>query len=188
MPDKNMNFIQAEIEGVYLIETKVRGDDRGEFFRTFDEQLFSEIGFRKKFVQHNHSINFHKGTWRGLHYQLPPMTETKLIQCVKGVVFDVVLDLRKGSKTFLQWKGFELSEKNNMQILIPDGCAHGFVTVEDNSVLVYHHTQCYDKKSEAGIRFDDPRLKLKLPMEITKHSERDLSYPFLTNEFKGIEL
>ncbi|CAN5401737.1 dTDP-4-dehydrorhamnose 3,5-epimerase [soil metagenome] len=183
-----MNFIQAEIRGVYLIEPDVVRDERGEFFRTYDEKLFFDMGLKKKFVQHNHSINIKKGTWRGFHFQLPPFTETKLIQCVCGKVYDVVLDLRKGSGTFLQWKGFELSAVNKMQVIIPNGCAHGFLTMEDNSALAYHHTQFYQKETEAGIRFDDPMIKLILPAEMNKISVRDQSYNFLKQDFKGIEL
>ncbi|MBK5284696.1 MAG: dTDP-4-dehydrorhamnose 3,5-epimerase [Bacteroidia bacterium] len=182
-----MNFTRIEIEGVYLVEPNVIVDKRGEFFRTFDEELFSGTGLKKNFVQFNHSVNFLKGTWRGFHYQLPPKTETKLIQCVNGKILDIVLDLRKNSKTFLQWRGFELSAKNKIQVLIPDGCAHGFITLEDNSELIYHHTQFYDAKSESGIRYDDARLNLILPIQITLISDRDKSYPFLTDDFKGIE-
>ncbi|MEO8087105.1 MAG: dTDP-4-dehydrorhamnose 3,5-epimerase [Bacteroidota bacterium] len=183
-----MNFIRTEIEGVYLIEPNVLHDDRGEFFRTYDEKLFFDMGFKKKFVQHNHSNNFRKGTWRGFHYQLPPYAETKLIQCVSGKVYDVVLDIRKGSGTFLQWRGFELSALNKLQVIIPEGCAHGFLTMEDDAVLVYHHTQFYNKEAEAGIRFDDPMIKFKMAAEMNKISIRDQSYTFLQPDFKGIDL
>src|SRR5690349_9684875 len=99
-----MKFNQTGIEGAWIIEPEVFGDDRGSFFRTFDEKLFAEVGLKKKFVQHNHSINHRKGTWRGFHFQRSPAVETKLVRCVAGRIFDIVLDLRKGSKTFLQWK------------------------------------------------------------------------------------
>ena len=183
-----MKFIQTGIEGAYIVEPEVISDDRGAFFRTFDEKLFAGAGLNRKFVQHNHSINYKKGTWRGFHYQLPPAAETKLVRCVQGSIFDLVLDLRKGSKTFLQWKGFELSRQNKKQLLIPEGCAHGFITLEDLSELTYHHTAYYDVRAEAGIRHDDPRIKLKLPLEIENISDRDRSFAFLRNEFNGLEL
>jgi dTDP-4-dehydrorhamnose 3,5-epimerase len=183
-----MKFIQTGIEGAWIIEPEIIGDDRGSFFRTFDENLFQKTGLKKKFVQHNHSINKKKGTWRGFHYQLPPAAETKLVRCVLGRIFDIVLDLRKGSKTFLQWKGFQLSHENKNQLLIPEGCAHGFVTLEDQSELTYHHTTYYNPRVEAGIRHDDPRIMLKLPVAIENISERDLSFSFLNDEFQGIEL
>jgi dTDP-4-dehydrorhamnose 3,5-epimerase len=183
-----MKFIQTGIEGAYLIEPEIARDDRGAFFRTFDENQFADVGVKKKFVQHNHSINFKKGTWRGFHFQLPPAAETKLVRCVHGKIFDIVLDLRKGSQTFLQWKGFELSRENKMQLLIPEGCAHGFITLEDQSELTYHHTAFYDPHAEAGIRNDDPRIMLKLPVAIENISERDRSFAFLGDEFKGLEL
>src|SRR5215203_1949960 len=128
-----MKFIQTGIHGAWLIEPEVIGDDRGAFFRTFDEKLFAKAGVTEKFVQHNHSINYKKGTWRGFHFQIPPAAEKKLVRCVRGGIFDIVLDLRKGSETFLQWKGFELSAANKKQLLIPEGCAHGFISLEDQS-------------------------------------------------------
>jgi dTDP-4-dehydrorhamnose 3,5-epimerase len=183
-----MKFIQTGIEGAYLVEPVVIADDRGEFFRTFDEKLFAVTGLMKKFVQHNHSINYKKGTWRGFHYQLPPTAETKLVRCVRGRIFDIVLDLRRGSGTFMHWKGFELSAENKNQLLIPEGCAHGFITLEDQSELTYHHTMFYTPGSEGGIRHDDPRIKLKLPAAIENISERDQSFHFITDDFKGIAL
>lgn len=183
-----MKFIQTGIGGAWLIEPEVTGDDRGAFFRTFDEKLFAEAGMNKKFVQHNHSINYKKSTWRGFHYQLPPAAEFKLVRCVRGRIFDIVLDLRSGSETFLQWKGFDLSRENKKQLLIPEGCAHGFVTLEDQSELTYHHTMSYQPQSEAGIRHDDPRIRLKLPVPIETISDRDKSFGFLAADFNGIEL
>jgi len=183
-----MKFIQTGIEGAWIIEPELIGDDRGAFFRTFDENLFTTAGLKKKFVQHNHSINYKKGTWRGFHFQRPPASESKLIRCVHGRIFDIVLDIRRGSKTFLQWKGFELSGENKNQFLIPEGCAHGFITLEDQSELTYHHTAFYDPGTEAGIRHDEPLIRLKLPATIENISERDRSFAFLGNEFNGLEL
>ena len=173
---------------MYIVEPVIHQDDRGEFFRTFDEELFAKAGFKGKFVQHNQSRNFTKGTWRGFHYQIPPSHEIKLIRCIRGKIFDVVLDIRKGSHTFLQWKGFELSDRNTLGLMVPAGCAHGFITLEDNCELIYHHTQFYNPEAEAGIRYNDPVLQLKLPVEVIKISKRDQEFPLLTAEFKGIEL
>ena len=183
-----MKFTETELKGVYKIEPVVLSDERGEFFRTYDDKLFSGKGFPGKFVQHNHSISFHKGTWRGMHYQNPPMTETKLIRCVSGSVLDYILDLRTGSQTFLKWTSIEISAANNLQLLIPDGCAHGFYSLEDRSALLYYHSQYYDAAAEAGIRYDDPRIGLKLPAAIERISKRDLSFPFLPDDFKGLQL
>jgi dTDP-4-dehydrorhamnose 3,5-epimerase len=183
-----MKIIKAEINGVYIVEPAVHQDGRGEFFRTFDVKLFAAAGIEGSFVQHNQSKNFTSGTWRGLHYQLPPSHEVKLIRCIRGKIFDVVLDLRKGSETFLQWRGFDLSEKNMRGLIIPAGCAHGFITLEDNAELIYHHTQFYNPEAEAGIRFNDPAIQLKLPVDVIKISPRDEEFPLLTAGFKGIEI
>ena len=183
-----MKLIQTGIAGAWVVVPEVIGDGRGAFFRTFDENIFKEAGLNKKFVQHNYSVNYKKGTWRGFHYQKPPGAESKLVRCVRGRIFDIVLDLRKGSETFLQWKGYELSGENKNQLLIPEGCAHGFITLEDQSELMYHHTAFYNPAAEAGIRHDDPRITLKLPAVIEIISDRDQGFQFLSDDFKGIEI
>ena len=140
----------------------------------------------KEFVQVNVSINHKKGTFRGLHYQLPPFAETKLIRCNKGKVFDVIVDIRKGSETFLQWFGIELSESNMKMLYIPEGFAHGFLTQTDDAQMTYQHTAFYKPGYEAGLRYDDPALGISLPEKPTVISEKDLLQPFINQSFKGI--
>lgn len=140
------------------------------------------------FVQINHSFNAKKGTFRGMHFQNQPNAEGKLIRCISGGVVDFVVDLRKGSVTFLRWIKVELNSKNRQMIFIPKGCAHGFQTLEDDTELVYHHTVSYRKESDSGVRFDDPLINIKLPLEISMISEKDKSHVLLDVNFKGIEL
>ncbi len=183
-----MEFIASDIEGVYVIRLKKLEDERGLFVRTFCKQDFKQIGFNKEFVQFNHSFNKYKGTIRGMHFQKTPYSETKLIRCIQGAVYDVAVDLRRGSHTFLQHFAIELSAENMVSILIPEGFAHGFQTLENNSALMYHHTQYYKPDAEAGVRFDDPAFNIhwKIPAEMV--SEKDKSYRLIDNSFKGIEL
>ena len=183
-----MRFIETEIEGLFLIKPEVLEDNRGQFFRVYDKKDFAAIELKREFVQWNHSINSNKGTWRGLHFQFPPFTETKLIRCIRGKIYDVILDIRRNSKTFLKWKSYELSAANKEMIVVPDGCAHGFQTLEDNSEILYHHTAFYEPSAESGIRFDDSVINLTTPLPVSVISERDQTYKFLTDDFKGIEL
>lgn len=148
----------------------------GVFARTFCKEQFLKIDFDKEFVQFNHSFNKFKGTVRGMHFQNAPFAETKLIRCVKGSVYDVVVDLRKDSPTFLKTFEVELSDVNMLGILIPEGFAHGFQALEDNTSLIYHHTNYYTPNSEGGLRYDDPKLNLKWPLPPLNISSKDLSY------------
>ncbi len=183
-----MDFIKTPFAGLFLIQAKPIKDDRGLFGRTFCKKEFAEINFTKDFVQFNHSLTLKKGTVRGLHFQLPPYSETKLIRCVQGKIYDTAVDLRKNSPTFLQHFDTELSAESMMSILIPEGFAHGYQTLEDNSAFIYHHTQFYTPGSESGIRYDDPLLKIKWPLPIVNVSEKDKSQNLLETNFKGIEL
>ena len=183
-----MTFSETAIHGCYVIGCNPLEDERGIFFRSFDKKEFQNIGFTMDFVQHNVSINAKKGTVRGMHFQQPPHAESKLVQCIAGSIFDVVVDLRKGSPTFLKWIAVELSASQYNQVLIPDGCAHGFQTLEDHSVVVYHHTNYYTKESERGMRHNDPLLKIAFPLPVSVISERDKSHPFLDSQFKGLDL
>lgn len=182
-----MNFEELKIKGAYKITPKLIKDNRGSFFRSYCQNEFSEIT-DKQFVQMNQSINYSKGTLRGLHYQIPPYSEEKFIRCIKGEIFDVIVDLRKDSKTFLQWQGINLSEINKELIFIPQGIAHGFITLSDNTHVLYQHTAFYSPNFERGIRYDDDRLKIEWPVDIQCISEKDLKHPSLTKEFKGLVL
>ena len=183
-----MEFIETPLEGLFLIRHKIFEDDRGLFARTFCKDEFSKIGFDKEFLQFNHSFNINRGTLRGMHFQAPPFSETKLIRCVQGKVYDVAVDLRRNSPTFLQHYGIELSSENLYSILIPEGFAHGFQTVEDNSALIYHHTQKYTPLADAGIRYNDKKLGINWPLMAINVSEKDKTYPLINNQFNGLEL
>ena len=183
-----MIFSKTAIHGCFVIGCEPLKDERGMFFRSFDKKEFGRYGLTGDFVHHNVSINSKKGTVRGMHYQRPPHAESKLIHCIAGSVYDVVVDLRKNSPTFLEWIHVELSAYNHNLVWIPEGCAHGFQTLEDHSVLLYYHTAYYSKESEGGIRPDDPRLTIHFPLPISLISERDLNHPLLDATFKGIEV
>ncbi|MBS1738527.1 MAG: dTDP-4-dehydrorhamnose 3,5-epimerase [Bacteroidetes bacterium] len=181
-----MIFNSTFLEGLYTIELSPIMDERGWFSRTYCKKEFENIGFREEWVQFNHSYTKQCGTFRGMHYQMPPHSEAKLIRCISGAVYDVAIDIRKGSPTFLQWFGTNLSAENKKMILIPKGFAHGFQALANDSELLYHHTDFYTPSSEGAIRYDDPMVNIKWPLEIRNVSEKDSNHPYLTNDFKGI--
>jgi dTDP-4-dehydrorhamnose 3,5-epimerase len=181
-----MKFAPTHLKGVYTIDVQPVSDSRGWFARTFCKEEFAEIGHTKEWVQLNHSFTNKKGTIRGMHYQLPPHSEIKLVRCIAGAVLDIVIDLRKDSETFLKWTSAELSSANMKMIYIPQGFAHGFQTLSDNCELIYHHSAFYTPQAEGGIRYDDPLINIKWPLALTDISERDLSHSFLNEKFKGI--
>jgi dTDP-4-dehydrorhamnose 3,5-epimerase len=183
-----VKFTETILKGSFTIELVPFFDERGGFVRTFCKREFSEINHTKEFVQLNQSYNTKKGTLRGLHYQVPPFSEMKLIRCVKGAVWDVIVDIRHNSPTFLKHYGVELSEQNRKMIYVPEGFAHGFQTLEDNSELVYHHTEYYAPNSEAGLNYLDPILKIEWPLPVSVISEKDKNNKFIDNTFKGIQL
>jgi dTDP-4-dehydrorhamnose 3,5-epimerase len=183
-----LEFIATNIKGLYLVQLAKIEDERGTFARTYCKKEFAKIGFDKEFVQFNHSFNKAKGTIRGMHFQWAPYTETKLIRCIQGSVYDVVVDIRKDSPTYLQYVGEVLSAENMLGILIPDGLAHGFQTLEDNTALIYHHTAYYTPGADAGIRFDDPALKIGWKLPPVNVSAKDKSYPLIDSDFKGINI
>jgi dTDP-4-dehydrorhamnose 3,5-epimerase len=183
-----MEFIKTDIKGLYIIRLKKLEDERGLFARTYCKKEFKQIGFDKEFVQFNHSFNKQKGTIRGMHFQNAPYAEKKLIRCVQGAVNDVAIDLRKESSTFLQYFEIELTAQNMLSILIPEGFAHGFQTLEDNSALIYHHTQYYTPEADAGFRFDDPALNITWKLPAVVVSEKDKSYKLIDNNFKGLNI
>jgi dTDP-4-dehydrorhamnose 3,5-epimerase len=181
-----MNFVETKLPGSFTIELEPFADDRGWFARYFCKREFELIGHTKEWVQMNHSFTAKKGTLRGMHFQLPPFSEIKLVYCVSGCVFDVIIDLRKNSNTFLQWYGTELSAGNRRMIYIPEGFAHGFQCLTDNCSLLYHHTEFYHPNVEGGLKYDDPAINIQWPMDVTCISERDKSHAFLYKNFKGI--
>ncbi|MHA1284394.1 MAG: dTDP-4-dehydrorhamnose 3,5-epimerase [Promethearchaeota archaeon] len=183
-----MKFIKTELEGLYIVELEGFKDHRGSFYRLYCENEFKIINHQKKIVQINHSSTKVKGTVRGMHFQYPPKSEIKIIKCLSGRVFDVAVDLRKNSPTFLKWFGIILTPANNKMIYIPEGFAHGFQTLEDDTELLYLHTEFYDPSFEGGVRFDDPKLDIKWPLKPINISERDKNFKLIDNNFKGLEI
>ena len=181
-----MIFTETSLKGSYVIDLVPFTDERGWFARTYCSNEFAAIGHDKEWVQLNHSFTIQQGTIRGMHYQLAPLTEIKLVRCIAGAVYDVIIDLRKGSSTFLKWIGVELSAQNKKMIYIPAGFAHGFQALTPDCELIYHHSQFYMPGVEGGIRFNDPIVNISWPLAATNISERDNTHPYLDTNFKGI--
>lgn len=181
-----MIFSPTPLEGSYIVEPEPLNDERGWFVRYFCKHEFSKIGHAKEWVQMNHSFNEHAGTLRGMHYQKVPYKEIKLVRCIAGAVFDVIVDLRKGSSTFLRCFGIELSSGNKKMLYIPEGFAHGFQTLREDTELLYHHSAYYTPGSEAGIKYNDNRIKIEWPLPVNRISDRDKNYPDIDQNFKGI--
>lgn len=175
-----MNVIKTAIPDVLIFEPKVFGDERGFFFESFNLQQFEAVvGYPVNFVQDNHSKSS-KGVLRGLHYQVPPHAQGKLVRCVVGEVFDVAVDIRKESPTFGQWVGVHLSAENKRQLWIPEGFAHGFVTLSDTAEFLYKTTNYYAPESEGVIRWDDPLVAVEWPIERgVSLSAKDSAAPLL---------
>lgn len=182
-----MKFAETPLKGAYIIETEPFKDSRGLFARTYCKNEFQQIGHHKEFVQFNHSMTVQKGTIRGMHYQVPPSAEIKLIRCVRGCVFDVIIDIRENSPSFLSYVSVELSEDNMKIIYVPEGFAHGFQTLENNTQLIYHHTQFYTPENERGIRYNDPAIHINWPLDAVNITEKDQNYSLIDNHFKGIK-
>lgn len=181
-----MIFSPAPLAGSYLVDLTPFTDQRGWFARFYCKEEFAQIGHDKEWLQLNHSFTTHQGTIRGMHFQVHPYREIKLVRCIAGAVYDVIVDLRQGSPTFLQWFGVELSAANKKMIYIPEGFAHGFQALTDNCELIYHHSALYTPGAEAGIRHNDPMLHIQWPQPVTVLSDRDAGYPLLDENFKGI--
>lgn len=151
------------MSSVSLIETKRFVDARGWFSEVYNERTMSSLGVDEQFVQDNHSLSIAAGTLRGLHFQTPPYAQAKLVRCTRGAVFDVAVDIRRGSPTFGRWIGYELSAENGFQLYIPAGYAHGFITLEPMTEVVYKVSAVYDPKSDKGIRWNDPNIAIDWP-------------------------
>ncbi|OLS34041.1 dTDP-4-dehydrorhamnose 3,5-epimerase [Bacillus sp. MRMR6] len=162
-----MNIIETSLPGVKIIEPKVYGDYRGWFMETYSHALFQEAGLEISFVQDNQSFSIAKGTIRGMHYQLKPKAQTKLVRCTNGAIFDVAVDIRKGSPSYGKWVGIELSAKNKRQLLIPKGFAHGFMTLTDNVDVQYKADEFYSPECDCGILWNDPQIRIVWPNNIT---------------------
>jgi dTDP-4-dehydrorhamnose 3,5-epimerase len=178
-----MNVIDTDIPDVKIFEPKVFGDERGFFFESFNQKIFEDaIGRKIEFIQDNHSKSA-KGVLRGLHYQLPPMAQGKLVRVVQGEVFDVAVDIRKSSPTFGKWVGINLSAENKRQMWIPEGFAHGFLTLSDTAEFLYKATNYYSPISEGSIIWNDPTLNIRWPHTDVRVSTKDQTAKnFLTSD------
>ncbi|MDT0359125.1 dTDP-4-dehydrorhamnose 3,5-epimerase family protein [Herbaspirillum huttiense F1] len=184
----NLQITPTGIAGAAVVSSVRRGDARGSFARWFCDEELAPVLQGSRIVQVNNSFTAEPGSVRGMHFQHAPHAEKKLIRCLAGRVFDVVLDLRKGSPTFLQWRGVELAAGDDRALLVPEGCAHGFQVLEAGSSLLYLHTAPYVPHAEGGVRHDDPRVAIAWPLPPQNLSPRDLQHPPLAPDFDGIPL
>jgi dTDP-4-dehydrorhamnose 3,5-epimerase len=183
-----MRIIPTTIRGLNVAETTVRPDDRGSFVRLFCQDELSTLLESRQVLQINHSCTASVGAIRGLHFQYPPHAEMKFVRCLKGRVWDIAVDIREDSPTFLQWHAEELSQTSERMMIIPEGFAHGFQVLEPDSELLYLHTAFYTPSAEAGLRFDDPRLAIRWPLPVSDVSARDSSHAYLTATWSGVAL
>lgn len=182
-----MIFNKTTLHGAYTIELEQRGDDRGFFARMFCEREFAKHGLETRFVQVNNSLSTKAGVLRGMHYQLPPFAEVKVVRCVRGSLWDFIVDLRPDSPTFKSWFGAELSAENRTMMYVPHGFGHGFVTLTDDTETVYLVSAIYDRDQERGVRYDDPAIGIQLPIQLTEISPKDAAWPDLDAEFHGLD-
>jgi len=185
---QSFDFITTPIKGLYRIDRKPITDSRGFLSRLFCSEEFKAIGLKQPIEQINHTLTIEKGSVRGMHFQYPPHMETKIISCIQGKVFDVAVDIRKDSPTFLHWYAEILSEKNQKSLYLPEGFAHGFQALTDNCQLIYLHSNSYVPDAEGGINARDPRLSIHWPHPITEMSLKDQNHPMLGDSFEGLHI
>ena len=181
-----MIFNPIKLGGAYTIDVEPFEDNRGFFSRIFCEREFGEHNLVQHFVQANHSGTLGKGVIRGLHFQHAPFSEVKLVKCVQGAIFDVIVDVRAGSPTFLQWFGAELSAVNKRMMYVPAGFAHGFQSLSDYSEITYMVSDFYNKESESGIRYDDASVDIAWPLPVSLVSDKDRVIKLVDNNFRGV--
>jgi len=181
-----MKIIDTKINDLYIFHPEPIKDNRGFFSEVFTQRELDSIGHTKPILQVNHTRNVDSGTLRGMHFQHPPEAEVKIIKCIKGAIFDVAVDIRKDSPTLLQWHGEILSEENMTMLYIPEGFAHGFQTLEPNTEVIYFTTNYYSPEHIGGIRYNDSKLGIKWPVEITELSERDKTNSLIDDDFMGV--
>jgi len=174
-----MIFTETKLKGAFIIEPEKIEDERGFFARAWDKKIFEEKGINSNFVQANISFNKKKGTLRGMHYQAEPYEEAKLVRCIRGRVYEVMIDLRKNSETFMEWMGVELGAENYKMLYVPEGFALGFQTLEDDTELFYQMSQFYMPEYSRGVLWNDEAFKIAWPLEPTVISKRDLSHKHL---------
>jgi|SaaInlStandDraft_6_1057023.scaffolds.fasta_scaffold175386_1 dTDP-4-dehydrorhamnose 3,5-epimerase len=186
---KSFNYLSTALAGLYLIEHNEISDNRGFFERVFCAEEFKEINKSSQpVVQINHTLTKKKGTIRGMHFQYSPHAETKIVTCIQGEIFDVAVDIRKNSPTFLQWHAEILNGNNRRSLYIPDGFAHGFQTLTDNCQLLYFHSEPYTPKSEGAINVNDPKIAIQWPYKIVEISEKDKNHPMIDEKFIGVNV
>ena len=172
-----MIFTETDLKEAFIIEIKKIEDERGFFGRSWCAEEFREMGLKNEIKQANTSLSIKKGTLRGMHYQIDPYQETKLIRCTRGAVYDVIIDLRKHSPTYRKWTGVELTQDNYRMLYVPEDFAHGFITLTDNVEVYYNVTAFYNPGTEKGIRWNDPLFNIKWPTEPVVISEKDRRHP-----------
>ena len=182
------NVTGLPLVGLKLVERQSLGDSRGFLSRLFCAEELATAGWSQPVAQINHTHSAHRGTVRGMHYQMPPHAEMKLVSCIQGEVWDVAVDLRSGSPTFLHWHAELLSATNNRALLIPEGFAHGFQALSDDCELLYLHSQPYTPTYEAGFNPEDPMLAIYWPLDVAEISARDRQHVLLTPDFKGMTI
>ncbi len=172
-----MKFNETELEGAYVIEPDLIGDERGFFAHTFCANEFTEHGLKPVTAQSNLSFNHRAGTLRGMHYQLPPAAEAKLVRCTRGSIYDVIVDLRSESPTYLSHVGVELSEDNRRALYVPELFGHGYQALTDDAEVIYQVSEFYTPGQERGLRYDDPAVGIEWPLPVSVISEKDSSWP-----------
>lgn len=184
-----MLFEETKLKGAFVISPKPFEDDRGFFARWYCENEFAGAGLHTSFVQNNQSGTYGTGSIRGMHFQYPPHAEIKLVKCIQGKIFDVIVDIRKGSDTILQWFGIELSADNKKALYIPKGFAHGFQTLTEYAEIIYMVSDTYSKESEGGIRYNDKNVNIEWPLPVNKISDKDMNIPLINStSFVGVSL
>ena len=183
-----MNILPTPLEGLHVIGSQPVSDHRGWFFRAFCQDKLEPLLGGKTIDQINFSHTFQPGAIRGIHFQFPPKAETKMVRCIKGRIWDVAVDLRQDSPTFLRWHAHELSSESQEMFYVPAGFGHAFQALEPDSQIIYLSTAPYDPKLEYGLRYDDPTLGITWPLEVSDISPRDLAHPLLSAEFQGVAL
>lgn len=176
------------IADLHVLQRKPLGDSRGFLQRMFCRDELQDLMAGKNIAQVNHTFTASRGTVRGMHFQHPPDAETKFVSCLRGEIYDVAVDLRQGSPTFLQWHAERLSADNHKTLVIPEGFAHGFQTLSENCEMLYLHTAAYQPASEGGLNPRDPRLAIEWPLQIAELSRRDAQHPHLAEDFQGVAL
>ena len=176
-----MIFTETKLKGVFVVEPKRFEDERGFFAQTFTQREFEEHGLNSRVAECNLSYNRRRGTLRGMHFQSPPRAQAKLVRCTAGAIFDVAIDLRPGSPTFMQWVGVELTAANRLMLFVPEGFAHGYQTLADETEVFYQVSDVYAPECAGGVRWDDPAFGVVWPLPVEVIHERDASY----EDFRG---